>query len=111
MADCDNIGCSLNFEQTGKPLATCPNTHDHWRAARPGLICAGCRRQPAEISSYTMMLEDPDAIEEYGTVEEYVWREEGTLNRQTGRFLCDECYIKAGMPSSPMGWTVPDHVR
>jgi hypothetical protein len=38
------------------------------------------------------------------TPDDFVWREEGTLNRETGHFLCTSCYIKAGMPSSPRGW-------
>ena len=38
---------------------------------------------------------------------QYVLREEGTLNTSNGHFLCDSCYIKAGMPSSPSGWVCP----
>lgn len=38
---------------------------------------------------------------------EYVRQNEGTFNPQNGHFLCDMCYIKAGMPSSPSGWKCP----
>jgi len=37
----------------------------------------------------------------------YVRSEEGTYNPQNGHFLCDRCYINAGMPSSPSGWRCP----
>lgn len=37
----------------------------------------------------------------------HVQSEEGTYNPLNGHFLCDECYIKAGMPSSPHGWVCP----
>jgi hypothetical protein len=37
----------------------------------------------------------------------YVIIEEGTYNSENGHFLCDECYIKAGQPSSPTGWVCP----
>ena len=39
--------------------------------------------------------------------EQYVRQEEGTYNPENGHFLCDMCYIKAGMPSSPYGWRCP----
>jgi hypothetical protein len=41
------------------------------------------------------------------TPDEYVRDEEGTYNPANGHFLCDECYIKAGQPSSPRGWRCP----
>ncbi len=37
----------------------------------------------------------------------YVLQEEGTLNTTNGHFLCDKCYIEAGMPSAPGGWVCP----
>jgi hypothetical protein len=39
--------------------------------------------------------------------EAYVRSEEGTYNPENGHFLCDGCYITAGMPSSPSGWRCP----
>lgn len=65
------------------------------------LICVGCNKTPSELSCYTYMLEDGE------TADEFVWENEGTLNRENGHFLCDDCYIKAGMPSSPTGWRAP----
>lgn len=37
----------------------------------------------------------------------YVIREEGTLNHLNGHFLCDGCYIAAGMPTAVNGWVCP----
>jgi hypothetical protein len=37
----------------------------------------------------------------------YVLQEEGTYNPENGHFLCDTCYIAAGMPSAPGGWVCP----
>lgn len=34
-------------------------------------------------------------------------RSDGTFNPTNGHFLCDECYIKLGQPSSPRGWKCP----
>lgn len=41
------------------------------------------------------------------TPDEWVEEEEGTYNSTNGHFLCDECYIAIGMPSSPTGWKCP----
>jgi hypothetical protein len=38
---------------------------------------------------------------------QYVIANEGTYNRVSGHFLCDTCYIKAGIPTSPLGWVCP----
>ena len=65
-------------------------------------ICAGCNKHPDQIEEYVEMAADcgmtPDA---------YVRAEEGTYNPSSGRFLCTECYVNQGMPSSPAGWVVP----
>lgn len=62
----------------------------------------GCLKEPKELPEYwpehTGVKLDPDT---------YVWREEGTLNKKNGHFLCTECYFKNGMPSSPRGWIAP----
>lgn len=69
------------------------------------LHCGLCCRVPATIPGI------PDyAANEGLTPDEYVWREEGTLNRDTGQFACDGCYIKLGMPSGPNGWRFGDAV-
>lgn len=57
------------------------------------LHCAGCLRTPAEIDAYVTAAEDEGI-----TPDDYVWMEEGTLNTETFEFLCDACYIAAGMP-------------
>lgn len=64
--------------------------------------CNGCRREPDEIPEYVFCARDEDI-----SPVEYVQREEGTYNYTNGHFLCDLCYIKAGMPTAPMGWTAP----
>lgn len=38
---------------------------------------------------------------------EYVIHEEGTYNPTNGHFLCDDCYIAAGMPTAHNGWVCP----
>lgn len=70
---------------------------------RPALRCAVCKRSPGEINEYRLFAE----MEEM-TPDDYVWQEEGTLNRSTGEFVCTNDYIKIGQPSASGGWTVPD---
>jgi len=65
------------------------------------LHCAGCKRFPAQIQEYI----DRAALENMASADEYVAQEEGTLDRETGAFLCTACYIQFGMPTSPTGWT------
>jgi hypothetical protein len=66
------------------------------------LICTGCNKTPNQIQEYVDMgqVENMDP-------NQYVWEEEGTLNRTNGHFLCTTCYVAAGMPSSPTGWKAP----
>lgn len=71
-------------------------------ASLDSLICIGCGKWPSALSEYS-----PESTGEDLTAEEYVWYNEGTLNRENGHFLCDQCYIRAGMPSSPHGWVAP----
>jgi hypothetical protein len=40
-------------------------------------------------------------------VNRWIYENEGTLNTSNGHFLCTDCYIKAGQPSSPNGWRAP----
>lgn len=66
-------------------------------------ICIGCHKTPKELPEYHQEftgapIDDPVA---------YVKEEEGTYNPNNGHFLCTECYIKAGMPTSPHGWVAP----
>lgn len=60
------------------------------------LICARCNRHPEDIPGYVDTYGDSG----YSSPAQYVWNEEGTLDRGTGYFLCDECYIAVGMPSN-----------
>ena len=64
-------------------------------------ICAGCQKHPDQIWEYR-----DAAAHDYRkiTPDEYVRLEEGTFNPDTGRFLCSECYVAAGMPTLPGGW-------
>ena len=66
------------------------------------LVCLGCRKRPHELVEYVNAARDEGC-----SPVEYVWSEEGTLNRTNGHFLCTECYVTAGMPSSPHGWRAP----
>lgn len=70
--------------------------------ARPDLLCAGCGKTPSQLDEYV----DMGRVEGMSP-EDYCWEEEGTLNRENGHFLCTNCYVKAGMPSSPRGWVTP----
>jgi hypothetical protein len=65
------------------------------------LLCRRCGKTPSELYEYV------NAAGSDMTPDEYVWQEEGTLNRENGHFLCTDCYITAGMPSSPRGWVTP----
>lgn len=65
-------------------------------------FCTGCKKHADEIEEYIEI-----AKEESMTPDDYVRKEEGTYNRANGHFLCTKCYVKAGMPSSPRGWTAP----
>lgn len=71
--------------------------------AQPPLRCAGCGKCPSELTEYSAPAADAAV-----TPDEYVRREEGTLNRASGRFLCTRCYIEAGCPAGPNGWRVPN---
>jgi len=65
-------------------------------------VCQGCGKRPHELFAYIA-----PAVVEGMTPAEWGYREEGTYNRRNGHFLCDGCYIQAGMPTSPHGWTCP----
>ncbi len=65
-------------------------------------ICRGCNKPPADIEEYR------DAANEHAmTPAGFVVLFEGTLNRETGGFLCTSCYIAAGCPTAPGGWKAP----
>jgi hypothetical protein len=70
---------------------------------RPELICVGCNKRPNEPAEYVSAASEAHSGVADMTADDYVWQEEGTLNRENGHFLCTNCYIKAGMPSSRRG--------
>jgi len=62
--------------------------------------CASCHRVPSEIPEYVSLAEE-NGWEKMGgapDAEMAVRREEGTYNKDTGRFWCTECYVKLGQP-------------
>lgn len=58
------------------------------------LTCIGCGKIPEDIEIYVEYSQNSG----YTSASQYVWNEEGTLNRETDHFWCDDCYIKEGMP-------------
>jgi len=68
-------------------------------------ICVGCNQRPQDLPEYVSVWELER--EDYENVDEWVIVNEGTLNPENGHFLCTDCYINAGMPSSPRGWIAP----
>lgn len=67
-------------------------------------ICGKCGRRPSQIDTYVYCAQECDPPI---SADEYVRTEEGTYNRDNGHFLCDDCYVDAGQPSSPIGWVCP----
>lgn len=63
----------------------------------PHLECARCGQPPEETHGWI-------AHEQDMTADQYVWEEEGTLDRATGKYLCDYCFFAVGMPTSKGGW-------
>lgn len=72
------------------------------KSSRPVLRCSGCGKRPDEIDEY---LRGNQPEEKQVDPDDYVWSNEGTLNRESGWFACTTCYIRMGSPSGPMGWT------
>jgi hypothetical protein len=65
-------------------------------------LCIGCGKHPTDLDEYI------EATSKDGQhPDDYVRREEGTYNHENGHFLCTDCYIRFGMPSSPEGWVAP----
>lgn len=57
------------------------------------LQCKLCGLEPHELKSVNKF-----AKENGMTPEEFVRELEGTYNKETELFYCDDCYIKLGMP-------------
>jgi hypothetical protein len=67
------------------------------------VACFKCGKTPEEIDEYVACAEDEGC-----TPTQYVIDNEGTLNRETGRFACTDCYVEIGSPSAPgRGWVAP----
>lgn len=68
------------------------------------LMCFSCNKGPDELHEYSQQ-----ATESSLSPDDYVWAEEGTLNRENGHFCCTECYIRIGMPSGSGSnrWVAP----
>jgi hypothetical protein len=47
------------------------------------------------------------AEEERMDIVQFVKENEGTYNPESGHFLCTDCYIAVGCPSSNTGWIAP----
>lgn len=58
------------------------------------LVCVGCNLHPSQLDEYVRLAASTNM-----SPARYCYRDEGTLNRRTGRFRCTACYIAAGMPS------------
>ena len=56
------------------------------------MICVGCGKTPDELYDEEVL-----RLGGYYSAEQYA-REDGTYNPENGHFLCDEDYIKWGMP-------------
>ncbi len=57
------------------------------------LHCAKCRKTPSELNEYQSDMTGEDI-----QPDDYVWENEGTLNKDLGLFWCTKCYIEIGMP-------------
>lgn len=72
------------------------------------MVCMGCEKTPLQLEEYRLLaMEDEDDEPTEEEILKTAWAEEGTLNTENGHFLCNACYIAAGMPSSPSGWRCP----
>lgn len=94
-------------------------------ASRPPeqeIRCGGCRRRPAAIGSVLLQVQElhensqarpPQGVGAHEWLNQIADRQvregDGTYNPQTRRFLCDECYIRAEMPTgeTAAGWQCP----
>ena len=84
-----------------------------------------CKKEPKDLPEYwsfaqeeyewDLMEGEPTAVSwknlgdeaRISQVNHYVRNNEGTYNPENGHFLCTECYVAIGMPSSPSGWKCP----
>lgn len=76
-------------------------------AAPPEPYCPSCRTLAGDMPALDEYCHDVLGRNKREKRANYVRAEEGTYNPVNGHFLCDDCYIKAGMPSNPSGWKCP----
>lgn len=73
--------------------------------------CNECLRTPDELVEYVDLAHEYNHQKSPGgkdfTPEDMVVMEEGTYNASNGHFVCTDCYIRIGMPSSRSGWVAP----
>ena len=83
---------------TGEPTVPLPDPFD-----------PSCRRYAVEMPELDDNIREDGSNRRVTAIERarYVRAEEGTYNPANGHFLCDVCYIKAGMPVAPGGWKCP----
>lgn len=88
------------YALTGPLVVISQCGHDCHRATDYRCVC--CQRVPDEIAEYSREQTGEDT-----SPEDYVYSNEGTLNTESGRFFCTDCYIDNGMPSGhvPSGST------
>lgn len=72
-------------------------------------FCAFCGVWAGDLYEYQaqVQLESPETLPFEALREaaaDYCRHEEGTLDPNTGAFLCTKDYVNHGMPSSPEGW-------
>lgn len=58
--------------------------------------CAKCGKWAGDIDGYRIMVPGMDR----DAAADYAWATEGTLDKETGALLDDECWISVGMPAS-----------
>ena len=88
--------CKYVRKETDLGLAEVKAVCDKLRkdALKSPYLCIGCNKIPAMIQEYVVCARNNGI-----TPDEYVRREEGTLNPDNGHFWCTECYSEMGMPS------------
>lgn len=70
-------------------------------------MCGKFAADMEDLDYYIREAEDDDREITPEMRERFVRSEEGTYNPENGHFLCNQCYIVAGTPSSPSGWRCP----
>lgn len=66
-----------------------------------------CERFARDMAELDMWTERKPRVPKKLARIAYIVEEEGTYNPENGHFLCDDCYINAGQPSSINGWRCP----